>query len=43
MSDILPFKGFRPKLDLAQKVASPPYDVLSSQEADFMKTFAENN
>ncbi|RKZ30612.1 DUF1015 domain-containing protein [bacterium] len=33
MSDIRPFKGLRPKPDFAEKVASPPYDVLSSEEA----------
>jgi len=40
MSILKPFKGFRPKLDLAQKVASPPYDVLNSKEA---KVEAEGN
>lgn len=33
MSDIQPFKGLRPRPDLVQKVASPPYDVLNSAEA----------
>jgi len=33
MSDIRPFKGLRPRPELVQKVASPPYDVLNSQEA----------
>ncbi len=33
MSDIRPFKGLRPRADLVQKVASPPYDVLNSSEA----------
>ncbi len=33
MSILKPFRGFRPKLELAQKVASPPYDVLNSEEA----------
>ncbi len=33
MADIQPFKGLRPKPELVQKVASPPYDVLNSQEA----------
>ena len=33
MSDIRPFKGIRPKPELVQKVASPPYDVLNSKEA----------
>jgi uncharacterized protein (DUF1015 family) len=33
MARIEPFKGIRPKKELANKVASPPYDVLNSQEA----------
>ncbi len=33
MSDIRPFRGLRPRPDLVDKVASPPYDVLSSEEA----------
>ncbi|NOY59541.1 MAG: DUF1015 domain-containing protein [Calditrichaeota bacterium] len=33
MITIKPFRGLRPKEDLAEKVASPPYDVLSSDEA----------
>lgn len=33
MSEIQPFKGLRPRPDLVKKVASSPYDVLSSQEA----------
>lgn len=33
MADIRPFQGLRPKPELVQKVASPPYDVLNSQEA----------
>ncbi len=33
MAVIKPFKGLRPKPDLAEKVAAPPYDVLSSDEA----------
>ncbi len=33
MSVIQPFKGLRPKKELAAKVASPPYDVLNSAEA----------
>ena len=33
MSDIRPFNGLRPRPELVQKVASPPYDVLNSQEA----------
>jgi len=30
---VRPFKGLRPKKELAEKVASPPYDVLDSGEA----------
>ncbi len=33
MSIIKPFKGLRPRKDMAAKVASPPYDVLNSIEA----------
>ena len=33
MSTVLPFKGLRPKSDLASQIAAPPYDVLSSAEA----------
>jgi uncharacterized protein (DUF1015 family) len=33
MTLIKPFKGFRPKKEFAQKIASRPYDVLSSDEA----------
>jgi len=33
MSVIKPFKGLRPAKNLAEKVASPPYDVLNSEEA----------
>ena len=33
MSDIKPFKGLLPKPEFANIVASPPYDVLSSDEA----------
>lgn len=40
MSDIRPFRGYRPRPDLAAKVASPPYDVLSSDEA---RTLAADN
>ena len=31
--DLRPFRGIRPKVDLAEKVASPPYDVVNSEEA----------
>ncbi len=37
---VRPFKGLRPKKELAEKVASPPYDVLDSQEA---RQMAKNN
>lgn len=41
MARIEPFKGIRPPKELADKVASPPYDVLNSQEAKVIT--AENN
>jgi len=31
--DLHPFRAFRPRPELAEKVASPPYDVLNSAEA----------
>ena len=40
MSDIQPFKGLRPKPEYVKKVASPPFDVLSSQEA---RKLTQNN
>lgn len=33
MSKIRPFRAWRPAPDLAAKIASPPYDVVSSEEA----------
>lgn len=33
MSLVRPFRGLRPKRELAEKIASPPYDVLDSDEA----------
>jgi uncharacterized protein (DUF1015 family) len=33
MAIIKPFKAYRPKAELAEKVASRPYDVLNSEEA----------
>jgi len=33
MSIIRPFRGLRPRPDMARTVAAPPYDVLSSDEA----------
>jgi len=40
MSIVKPFRGLRPRPDLAQQVACPPYDVLSSKEA---RKMAEGN
>ena len=40
MSIIKPFKGYLPPCKLAEKISSPPYDVLSSDEA---KIIAKNN
>ncbi len=40
MVTVRPFKALRPKKDLAEKVASPPYDVLNREEALEM---AKNN
>lgn len=36
MADIRPFRAWRPAPGMAQKIASPPYDVLSSEEARVM-------
>ncbi len=33
MARIEPFRGLRPRPDLADRIAAPPYDVLSSEEA----------
>ncbi len=33
MSQIRPFRAWRPRADLVSRVASPPYDVLSTEEA----------
>ena len=33
MAKIKPFQGYRPPLDMVGKVSSPPYDVLTSDEA----------
>ena len=33
MSVIKPFKGYRPPVDIVEKLASRPYDVLNSEEA----------
>jgi uncharacterized protein (DUF1015 family) len=40
MATIKPFRGFRPKPEYAEKIASFPYDVLNSQEA---RELATNN
>ena len=40
MAVIRPFRAFRPRPDVVHEVASPPYDVLSSDEA---RTAAESN
>ena len=40
MADFRPFRGYRPKPELVEKIASPPYDVLSSEEA---RTMAHEN
>lgn len=36
MSIIKPFKALRPRKEFVEKIASPPYDVLSSSEARLM-------
>ena len=33
MAEFKPFRGYRPKPELVEQIASPPYDVLSSAEA----------
>ncbi len=33
MSIVRPFRGWRPRAELAEEVASPPYDVINSEEA----------
>ncbi len=40
MSVVKPFRGLRPKPEFAQEIASPPYDVLNTQEA---RKIAKNN
>lgn len=40
MADIRPFRAYRPRPDIAAKVASPPYDVVSTAEA---RSLAEGN
>ena len=36
MADIKPFMGYHPSYDMASKVSSPPYDVMTSDEARLM-------
>jgi uncharacterized protein (DUF1015 family) len=38
MATIKPFRGVRPKPEIAAQVASPPYDVLNTEEARAMAT-----
>ena len=40
MADIKPFHGYRPLPHLADKISSPPYDVISSDEA---RNIAQDN
>ncbi|MFC2088014.1 DUF1015 domain-containing protein [Calditrichota bacterium] len=40
MSIVRPFRGLRPTKDMAEKVASPPYDIINSEEA---REMAEGN
>jgi uncharacterized protein (DUF1015 family) len=40
MSDVRPFRALRPRPELAARVAAPPYDVISSEEA---RRLAEGN
>jgi uncharacterized protein (DUF1015 family) len=36
MADVRPFKGLRPKAEMADKIATLPYDVMNSEEAKDM-------
>ncbi|SVB67930.1 uncharacterized protein METZ01_LOCUS220784, partial [marine metagenome] len=40
VANIKPFMGYHPPSDIASKVSSPPYDVITSDEARLM---AQNN
>ena len=40
MATIKPLTGYRPKKDIVEKLASPPYDVLNSEEA---REYAKGN
>ncbi|HEX5634419.1 MAG TPA: DUF1015 family protein, partial [Gemmatimonadales bacterium] len=33
MATVRPFRALRPPADLAERVASPPYDVINTREA----------
>ena len=33
MANVKPFRGLRPKPEFCKEIASPPYDVLSTEEA----------
>ena len=33
MADLRPFRAFRPRPDIAERVACPPYDVVNTAEA----------
>jgi len=39
MATIIPFRGYRPPSDSAHKISSPPYDVMSSDEARDMARY----
>ena len=39
MATIIPFRGYRPPSDSAHKISSPPYDVMSSDEARDMTRY----
>jgi uncharacterized protein (DUF1015 family) len=40
MADLRPFRAFRPRPDIAERVAAPPYDVINTAEA---RAMAEGN
>ena len=40
MADLRPFRAFRPRADIAERVACPPYDVIDTAEA---RALAEGN
>jgi uncharacterized protein (DUF1015 family) len=43
MAVVRPFRGLRPRPDIAAQVASPPYDVINSDEARSMAEGNENS